>query len=127
MKYWFKKYNESNTSLVKLNKIPDRLLIVHSVAILNAVGINPSTSTHRLLDKLDISQTSVIQTLHAHGRVNKCCYEFPHELTENLALNRVKHVKTAGKSRDDRFIRHQIVTCNESGYISITGISKDSG
>ena len=96
--YWFKKFNEGDTSL-EHNEIPGRPLIVHSGAILNAVETNPSTSTRRLSDKLGISQTSVIRTLHAHGKVNKCCREVPHELTENQALNRVKTCQNCWKIR----------------------------
>ena len=97
---------------------------MHSGAILNAVETNPSTSTRRLSDKLGISQTSVIRTLHAHGKVNKCCREVPHELTENQALNRVKTCqKLLENPRDDRFIRRRIVTCYEK-WIHINNLDK---
>ena len=60
VQYWFKKFNEGDTSL-EHNEIPGRPLIVDSVVILNAVETNPSTSTRRLSDKFGISQTSVIE------------------------------------------------------------------
>ena len=45
--YWFKKFNEGCYTSLGHNEIPDRPLIVHSGAILNAVETNPSTSTRR--------------------------------------------------------------------------------
>ena len=81
--YWFKKFNEGYTG-IEFNEIPVRKLILadSDAAILNAVETNSSIGTSKFSDKLGISQTSVIRTLHVHGKVNKCCREFPNELTE---------------------------------------------
>ena len=112
--YWFKKHHEGYTSL-EHNEFLNRPLIVHSGVILNAVETNPSTSTRsRLSNKLGIFQISVIQTLHAHGKVNKCCREVSYELTENQTLNRVKACQNLSENpHDDLFVRCWIMTGNE--------------
>ena len=67
--YCFKKFNEDDTSF-EYDEIPGCPLIVDdSVAIRKAVEtMNPPTSTRILSDIHGISQTSVVRTLHAHGK-----------------------------------------------------------
>ena len=98
--FWLKIFNEGDMSL-EHHEIPGPLFIVDdSGAILNAIEMNPSTTnTSRLSDKFGNCQTSVIWILHAHRKVNKCCREVPHELTEHQGLDPVKHVKKCWKIR----------------------------
>lgn len=104
---WFKKFDDGDKSR------SGRPTTVDSESIREAIEANPSTSTRRLSAELDVSQTSVIRHLHALDKVNRCCREVPHELTEIQARNRVATCrKLLENPRDDRFIC-RIVTCNE--------------
>lgn len=111
-RFWYRKFKNGEVGLEDQPR-SGRPNTVDTEALRNAVEANPSTSTRRLSDELDIPQTSVVRHLHALGKVNKCCREVPHDLTENQAQKRVETCrKLLENPRDDRFIR-QIVTCDE--------------
>ena len=78
---WFKRFNDGDTTL-KDNAHTGRPITVDSSAIVNAVEANPSTSTRRLSCELGIPTTSVFRHLKGQGKVNKCCREVPHDLTD---------------------------------------------
>ena len=109
---WFKQFSQGDTNLTD-KKRSGRPKTINSEAILNAVEINPSTSTRRLTAELGIPKTSIVRHLHSLGKINKCCREVPHNLTLIQAQNRVNTCrKLLDNPCDDRFIR-RIVTCDE--------------
>lgn len=109
---WFKKFNRGQDHLQDQAR-PGRPITTDFECIRNAVEANPSTSTRRLSDELGIPKTSVFRHLHSMGKVNRCCRQVPHELTENQIKQRLETCqKLLSNPFDARFIR-RIVTSDE--------------
>lgn len=109
---WFKKFNEGREDLQDKRR-PGRPITTDFGSIRNAVEANPSTSTRRLSDELGIPKTSVLRHLHSMDKVNRCCRQIPHDLTESQMKLRMETCqKLIANPFDHRFIR-RIVTSDE--------------
>lgn len=109
---WFKRFNDGDTSLQRIDG-SGRPQEVHNDLVKETIEADPTLSSRKLAEKMEISQSSAIRHLHIIGKNKRRSGEIPHILTEQQVQKRLDMCrKLLENPLDDRFWR-QIVTTDE--------------